>query len=140
MFFCEKMSSPSNGGGFTEAAMVKKLENVNHTMQSIQTMGMWLIHHRKHSKRICEVWLKVCWVLNFIWLIFRGKICILDRELIFLRRKKPKILVKIKTFCFRNWKKKESHLNCWPWCMSPMMWYRTVEKNGLYFRSIFSHI
>uniref|UniRef100_A0A914W2J4 CID domain-containing protein n=1 Tax=Plectus sambesii TaxID=2011161 RepID=A0A914W2J4_9BILA len=44
--------------GFSEQAMAKKLEQLNNTMQSIQTLSLWLLHHRKHSQRIAQVWQK----------------------------------------------------------------------------------
>ncbi|XP_063244707.1 regulation of nuclear pre-mRNA domain-containing protein 1B [Bacillus rossius redtenbacheri] len=44
--------------GFTESAMVKKLAEVNSSQQSIQTLSLWLIHHRKHHATIVKVWFK----------------------------------------------------------------------------------
>ncbi|XP_014667667.1 PREDICTED: regulation of nuclear pre-mRNA domain-containing protein 1B-like isoform X2 [Priapulus caudatus] len=41
---------------FTDATLVKKLKEVNNTQQSIQTLSLWLIHHRKHAKKIVVVW------------------------------------------------------------------------------------
>ncbi|XP_050395221.1 regulation of nuclear pre-mRNA domain-containing protein 1B [Patella vulgata] len=41
---------------FTDANFVKKLSELNNTQQSIQTLSLWLIHHRKHSKTIVDVW------------------------------------------------------------------------------------
>ena len=43
---------------FSEANFVKKLTDLNNSQQSIQTLSLWLIHHRKHSKTIVDVWLK----------------------------------------------------------------------------------
>jgi hypothetical protein len=34
--------------GFTEAALEKKLVELNASAQSIQQLSLWLIHHRKH--------------------------------------------------------------------------------------------
>lgn len=47
-----KMSS------FSDSNFVKKLGELNNTQQSIQTLSLWLIHHRKHSKTIVQVWLR----------------------------------------------------------------------------------
>lgn len=47
-----KMSS------FSDNNFVKKLGELNNTQQSIQTLSLWLIHHRKHSKTIVQVWLR----------------------------------------------------------------------------------
>lgn len=41
---------------FTEKALVDKLVTLTNTQQSIQTMSLWLIHHRKHAKKIVTVW------------------------------------------------------------------------------------
>lgn len=48
----EKMSS------FTESGLVKKLSELNPSQQSIQTLSLWLIHHRKHHSIIVKTWLK----------------------------------------------------------------------------------
>lgn len=47
-----KMSS------FTESGLVKKLLELNPSQQSIQTLSLWLIHHRKHHSIIVRTWLK----------------------------------------------------------------------------------
>lgn len=44
--------------GFTNAALEKKLAELNSSQQSIQTLSLWLIHHRKHHKLIVQVWFK----------------------------------------------------------------------------------
>ncbi|XP_014207985.1 regulation of nuclear pre-mRNA domain-containing protein 1B [Copidosoma floridanum] len=44
--------------GFTEGALVKKLMELNASQQSIQTLSLWLIHHRKQSSVIIKVWFK----------------------------------------------------------------------------------
>ncbi|XP_071496787.1 regulation of nuclear pre-mRNA domain-containing protein 1B-like [Diadema antillarum] len=41
---------------FTEKALIEKLNSLTNTQQSIQTMSLWLIHHRKHAKKIVTVW------------------------------------------------------------------------------------
>lgn len=41
---------------FTETAMVKKLLELNASQQSIQTVSLWLIHHRKHYANIVRSW------------------------------------------------------------------------------------
>lgn len=45
-------------GGFTEAAFIKKLSELNNSSQSIQTLSLWLIHHRKHFATVVKIWLK----------------------------------------------------------------------------------
>ncbi|XP_059612901.1 regulation of nuclear pre-mRNA domain-containing protein 1B [Phlebotomus argentipes] len=43
---------------FTETALVKKLTDLNPSQQSIQTLSLWLIHHRKHHVTIVKTWLR----------------------------------------------------------------------------------
>ncbi|XP_035476870.1 regulation of nuclear pre-mRNA domain-containing protein 1A isoform X1 [Scophthalmus maximus] len=42
---------------FSEVALEKKLSELSNSQQSVQTLSLWLIHHRKHSKTIVGVWL-----------------------------------------------------------------------------------
>nr|XP_027198516.1 regulation of nuclear pre-mRNA domain-containing protein 1B-like [Dermatophagoides pteronyssinus] len=42
--------------GFTQQAFEKKLNELNSSQQSIQTVSLWLIHHRKHYKSIVQTW------------------------------------------------------------------------------------
>ena len=44
--------------GFTSEALEKKLSELNNSQQSIQTLSLWLIHHRKHNKLIVQTWYK----------------------------------------------------------------------------------
>lgn len=44
--------------GFTAQALEKKLIDLNNSQQSIQTLSLWLIHHRKHHKSIVQTWIK----------------------------------------------------------------------------------
>jgi hypothetical protein len=44
--------------GFTEGALAKKLADLNSSQQSIQTLSLWLIHHRKHHATIVKVWFR----------------------------------------------------------------------------------
>ncbi|CAH2283790.1 regulation of nuclear pre-mRNA domain-containing 1A isoform X2 [Pelobates cultripes] len=41
---------------FSEAALEKKLSELSNSQQSVQTLSLWLIHHRKHSQVIVTVW------------------------------------------------------------------------------------
>ena len=43
---------------FSDENFSKKLSDLNNSQQSIQTLSLWLIHHRKHSHNIVEVWSK----------------------------------------------------------------------------------
>ena len=43
---------------FSEASLLKKINELNNTQQSVQSVSLWLIHHRKHSRTIVKIWLK----------------------------------------------------------------------------------
>ncbi|XP_066572097.1 regulation of nuclear pre-mRNA domain-containing protein 1A [Amia ocellicauda] len=59
---------------FSEAALEKKLSELSNSQQSVQTLSLWLIHHRKHSKTIVTVWFnelrkaKISRKLTFLYL------------------------------------------------------------------------
>uniref|UniRef100_A0A8C7XCN7 Regulation of nuclear pre-mRNA domain containing 1A n=1 Tax=Oryzias sinensis TaxID=183150 RepID=A0A8C7XCN7_9TELE len=39
-----------------QSALEKKLSELSNSQQSVQTLSLWLIHHRKHSKTVVNVW------------------------------------------------------------------------------------
>ncbi|XP_028667926.1 regulation of nuclear pre-mRNA domain-containing protein 1B isoform X2 [Erpetoichthys calabaricus] len=41
---------------FSESALEKKLSELSNSQQSVQTLSLWIIHHRKHSSTIVNVW------------------------------------------------------------------------------------
>lgn len=41
---------------FSQSAFDKKLSELNSSSQSIQTLSLWLIHHRKHAKHAVKLW------------------------------------------------------------------------------------
>ncbi|XP_027021451.1 regulation of nuclear pre-mRNA domain-containing protein 1B isoform X2 [Tachysurus fulvidraco] len=43
---------------FSESALEKKLSELSSSQQSVQTLSLWIIHHRKHSGTIVRVWHK----------------------------------------------------------------------------------
>ncbi|XP_060793717.1 regulation of nuclear pre-mRNA domain-containing protein 1B isoform X2 [Neoarius graeffei] len=43
---------------FSESALEKKLSELSNSQQSVQTLSLWIIHHRKHSGAIVRVWHK----------------------------------------------------------------------------------
>lgn len=45
-------------GGFTDTVFIKKLAELNNSSQSIQTLSLWLIHHRKHYSTVVKIWLR----------------------------------------------------------------------------------
>jgi regulator of Ty1 transposition protein 103 len=52
---------------FTESALIKKLGDLNTSSQSIQTLSLWLIHHRKHNEKIVSIWMKELAKGNYIF-------------------------------------------------------------------------
>ncbi|KAG6464538.1 hypothetical protein O3G_MSEX014580 [Manduca sexta] len=44
--------------GFTENALIRKLQELNSSQQSIQTLSLWLIHHRKHHAAVVKTWFR----------------------------------------------------------------------------------
>jgi len=44
---------------FSETTLETKLTELNPSQQSIQTLSLWLIHHRKHAKKIVTTWKKL---------------------------------------------------------------------------------
>lgn len=51
------MSSPQ-AAGFSLAALERKLRSVTSTMQSIQDVSQWAVHHRKQAKTVLGAWYK----------------------------------------------------------------------------------
>lgn len=43
---------------FSAATLEKKLGDLSNTQQSVQTLSLWLIHHRKHAKAVVQSWYK----------------------------------------------------------------------------------
>ncbi|RWS08947.1 Regulation of nuclear pre-mRNA domain-containing protein 2-like protein [Dinothrombium tinctorium] len=41
-----------------ENNLEKKLENVSNSQDSIQSLSLWILHHKNHNKRIVQIWLK----------------------------------------------------------------------------------
>ena len=41
---------------FNEDGLKKKLDDLNMSQQSIQTLSLWLIHHKKHAHTVVNVW------------------------------------------------------------------------------------
>lgn len=42
-----------------EANLEKKFSSVTNTQDSIQTLSLWILHHRAHHKKIVDIWMKV---------------------------------------------------------------------------------
>ncbi|XP_028819222.1 regulation of nuclear pre-mRNA domain-containing protein 1A-like isoform X2 [Denticeps clupeoides] len=51
-----RLAAGSTMSVFSEAALEKKLSELSNSQQSVQTLSLWLIHHRKHSKTVVSVW------------------------------------------------------------------------------------
>ncbi|RWS28327.1 Regulation of nuclear pre-mRNA domain-containing protein 2-like protein [Leptotrombidium deliense] len=41
-----------------ENNLEKKLENVSNSQDSIQSLSLWILHHKNHHKRIVQIWMK----------------------------------------------------------------------------------
>lgn len=54
----QNKTSTKKMSAFTETALIKKLLELNASQQSIQTLSLWLIHHRKHYANIVKSWYK----------------------------------------------------------------------------------
>jgi hypothetical protein len=54
-------SSESSPGGaslaFNERNFSAKLDAVAPTQDSIQSLGLWILHHKFHHEAICRIWL-----------------------------------------------------------------------------------
>lgn len=44
--------------GFTEGSLNSRLKELNSSQQSIQTLSLWLIHHRKYAHTVVKIWSK----------------------------------------------------------------------------------
>ena len=42
---------------FSDQAFKTRLKDLNQTQQSIQTISLWAIHHRKHCARVVAIWM-----------------------------------------------------------------------------------
>ena len=43
---------------FSTSQLEKKLKVMTMSQQSIQTLSLWCIHHRKHARTVVQTWLK----------------------------------------------------------------------------------
>src|SRR4051812_5155305 len=43
---------------FSEQTLQKKFQDLNQSQQSVQTLSLWLIHHRKQAGAVVRAWLK----------------------------------------------------------------------------------
>jgi hypothetical protein len=48
----------SNGSLFNEDNYLKKLDNVTPTQDSIQSLALWIIHHKSNHEILCKLWSK----------------------------------------------------------------------------------
>ncbi|XP_065836663.1 regulation of nuclear pre-mRNA domain-containing protein 2-like [Oscarella lobularis] len=45
--------------GFAVESLLRKLQKVNESAESIESLSLWLIHHAKHAKTIADAWIQV---------------------------------------------------------------------------------
>lgn len=53
-------SSSASGGGsgvFNERNFSSKLDAVMPTQDSIQSLGLWILHHKFNHEAICRIWM-----------------------------------------------------------------------------------
>jgi hypothetical protein len=61
-------STLSVSTGFNEENFLKKLDNVTPTQDSIQSLALWIIHHKINHEAICRLWLKKLNDGNFLFI------------------------------------------------------------------------
>ena len=42
----------------SESSLEKKLSGCVNTQDSIQSLSLWILHHKNHHKRIVQLWMK----------------------------------------------------------------------------------
>lgn len=42
-----------------ESNLIKKFTTLTNTQDSVQTLSLWIIHHRAHHRKIVDIWAKV---------------------------------------------------------------------------------
>ena len=48
----------TSSSSFNEENFMRKLDAVTPTQDSIQTLALWIIHHKSNHDAICRLWLK----------------------------------------------------------------------------------
>lgn len=51
-------STPSSSSIFNEESFMKKLDGLTPTQESIQTMALWIIHHKNNHEILCNLWMR----------------------------------------------------------------------------------
>lgn len=54
-----------------ETSLEKKFENVTNSQESIQSLSLWILHHKIHHKRIVEIWMKCLEKGSWLYLVFK---------------------------------------------------------------------
>ena len=44
--------------GLNEESCIRRMMSVTNTQDSIQSLSLWIIHHKMHHMRIVELWYK----------------------------------------------------------------------------------
>jgi hypothetical protein len=50
--------SSSSASIFNQDNFLRKLENLTPTQESIQTVALWIIHHKNNHEILCNIWFK----------------------------------------------------------------------------------
>ena len=132
-------SSESSPGGaslaFNERNFSAKLDAVAPTQDSIQSLGLWILHHKFHHEAICRIWLDKltdC-QYNSYSNIYRVEIYI------FMAFNSPNYIIQLYInvelcFCYfqrRRRVNKSSHCSIWP----TKSFRIVVERTRAYFKS-----
>lgn len=93
---------------FNEDGLKKKLDDLNMSQQSIQTVSLWLIHHKKHAHTVVNVWYRelisgqlVCgWVISRYLGMNQSLLCIILHTLHLISPPKKNVAVVDGCFSF----------------------------------------
>eukprot|EP00041_Stephanoeca_diplocostata_P010398 m.165299 g.165299 ORF g.165299 m.165299 type:complete len:111 (-) comp18133_c0_seq4:1108-1440(-) len=48
----------AHSNGYSDSSFLERLSALSSSQQSIQTLSLWLIHHRTHADNAADVWMK----------------------------------------------------------------------------------
>jgi hypothetical protein len=62
--------------GMDEESVAKKFRNVSATQDNIQSLALWVIHHKTHHEKIVDIWFKVLKQCKFMSGMLPCKVCL----------------------------------------------------------------
>lgn len=63
---------PASGMAFDPSVLQHKFETVTNSQENIQTLSLWLIHHKNHHKKVVETWHKLLIKCEWCFFLFYG--------------------------------------------------------------------